>query len=199
MILVIQALYSNSNSAVVLNNQLGELFITTAVVRQGRPLSSVLFNIFIENTMQESLQDFNTSISIGGSPVCILRFANDINLMGGSENELQDLTIRLEEKARAYGMEVSSEKSKVLVTLITTITNCQNLEEVDSFKYLGTTLLKDGTSTKEIKIRIAVAMSTTSRLNTVWKSRDISFKTRLKLCRTLAVSILLYACESWYI
>ena len=35
--------------------------------------------------------------------------------MGGSENELQDLTTRLEEKASVYGMEVSSEKSKALV------------------------------------------------------------------------------------
>ena len=61
-------------------------------------------------------------------------------------------------------MEVSSEKSKVLVnstnqnTPIDITMDGQNLEEVDSFKYIGSTLSKDGTSTKEIKIRIAVAM-----------------------------------------
>ena len=37
------------------------------------------------------------------------------DLMGGSKSELQDLTTRLEEKTRAYGMEVNSERSKVLV------------------------------------------------------------------------------------
>ena len=94
----------------------------------------------------------------------ILVFADEIDLMWSSENELQDFTTRLEEKARAYGMEVSSEKSKVLVNSINQNTpiditmDGQNLEEVDSFKYIGSTLSKDGTSTKEIKIRIAVAM-----------------------------------------
>ena len=81
--------------------------------------------------MQETLQDFNTTISIGGRPIC--------NLMGGSESEIQDLTARLEEKARAFGMEVSSEKSKILNitnlnTPINIMVNGQNLEEVDSFQ-----------------------------------------------------------------
>ena len=43
-----------------------------------------------------------------------LRFADDIDLMGGSNSELQDLTNRLTQRSGAYGMEVSSEKSKVL-------------------------------------------------------------------------------------
>ena len=38
-------------------------------------------------------------------------------------------------------------------------------------KFLGSTLSKDGTSTKEIKIRIAVAMCAMSRLDNIWKSR----------------------------
>ena len=41
-----------------------------------------------------------------------LRFADDIDLMGGSNEELQDLTNRLTQSSRAYGMEVSSEKAK---------------------------------------------------------------------------------------
>ena len=93
--------------------------------------------------MQETLQDFNTTISIGIRPICNLHFVDDIDLMGGSDNELQDLTTRLEEKARAYGMEISSEKSKILVnftnqnTPINIMMNSQNLEDVDSFKNLG--------------------------------------------------------------
>ena len=82
--------------------------------------------------------------------------------MGDSENELQGLTTRLDERAR-----------------------------------VGSILSKDGTSTKEIKIRVAVAMSAMSRLDTIWKSRNISLQTKLKLYRALAVSILLYGCGSW--
>ncbi|KAI0241541.1 hypothetical protein LSAT2_023837 [Lamellibrachia satsuma] len=84
---------------------------------------------------------------------------HDIDLMGGSENELQDRTTRLEEKARTYGMKVSSEKSKVLVnstnqnTLINIRMNGPNIEEVDSFKHLKSTSSKGGISTMEIKSR----------------------------------------------
>ena len=62
--------------------------------------------MFPEKIMQETLHDYHTSISIGGRPICKLRFADDIDLMGGSNGELQDLTNRLEDTATAYGMEV---------------------------------------------------------------------------------------------
>ncbi|MEG7525400.1 MAG: hypothetical protein M3H12_20335, partial [Chromatiales bacterium] len=42
--------------------------------------------------MQEALSDFKISISIGGRPLCNLRFADDIVLMWVSEANLQDLT-----------------------------------------------------------------------------------------------------------
>ena len=64
--------------------------------------------------MEKALQDFHTSVTIGGRPISNLRFADDIDLMGKSEAELQELTTRLEEAARSYGMEISAEKSKVL-------------------------------------------------------------------------------------
>ena len=36
-----------------------------------------------------------------------------------------------------------------------------------------------------------------SRLDNIWKSRDVNFKTKLKLYRAFALSVLLYGCESW--
>ena len=56
----------------------------------------------------ETIHDHHTSISIGGRPICNLRIADHIDLMGGSNNEFQDLTSRLVDKATAYGMEVST-------------------------------------------------------------------------------------------
>ena len=65
--------------------------------------------------MQETLLDHHTSISIGGRPIFNLRFADDIDLMAGSNNELQAPTNRPVDSAGAFGMEVSHEKSKVMV------------------------------------------------------------------------------------
>ena len=42
--------------------------------------------------MQETLCDHHTVVFLGGRPTCNLQFADDINLMGSSNGELQDLT-----------------------------------------------------------------------------------------------------------
>ena len=99
----------------MLGSQVGDYFKTPVGVRQGCLLSPVLFNLFLENIMRETLHDFTPTISIGGRPLCNLRFADDIDLIAGSNHELRDLTDRLTSRASAHGMEVSSEKSKVLV------------------------------------------------------------------------------------
>ena len=95
-----------------MNSQLREFFKTTVGVREECLLSSILFNLFLEQIMQEALHGHHTSISIGGRPICNLRFADDIDLMGSSNGELQDLTNRLVDKAKAYGMELSTQKAR---------------------------------------------------------------------------------------
>ena len=122
--------------------------------------------------------------------------------MGGNNDELQELTDRLSHSAREYGMEISSEKSKVMVnsgdnTTVQINMNGQQLEEVMAFKYLGDTLIKDGRSTVEIKIRLAIATASMAKLNKIWSSKDVSFSTKIKLYKTLVLSTLLYGCESW--
>ena len=116
--------------------------------------------MFLEVIKQEALHDQHTSISIGGRSICNLRFADDIDLMGGSNVKLQDLTNRLVDRGTAYRMEVSTEKSKIMTNSTNNISadvsmNGQKLEEVTSFKYFGVTLCKDSTCSAEIRIRIA--------------------------------------------
>ena len=55
LIQVMEALYRDSSSAVLLNNNLGDFFKTTVGVRQGCLLSPVLFNIYLEHIMKEAL------------------------------------------------------------------------------------------------------------------------------------------------
>ena len=75
--------------------------------------------------------------------------------------------------------------------------NRVQLEEVDSFKYLGATVTKKGRSTVEVKTRLAMATSALARLFKIWKSNNISFSTKFKLYKSLVLSIALYGCESW--
>ena len=134
-------------------------------------------------------------MSIGGRPLCILRFTHDIDLLGSSEEELSQLTHRMEETAAEYGMEISFDKNKILVNSINPRPssniqmNGQMLEEMEQFKYLGSSQTKDGTSVTEVKIRLALAI--------LWKNKAISFSTKIILYRSLVFSVLLYGSESW--
>ena len=64
--------------------------------------------------MQGTLHDHHTSISNGGRCICNLRFADDIDLTCGSNGKLQDFTNRLVDRVMSYGMEVSTEKCKIM-------------------------------------------------------------------------------------
>ena len=118
-----------------------------------------------------------------------LQFADDIDLMESSNGELQDLTSRLVDKARAYGMEVSTEKSKIMTKSTNNSSadfsmNVHKLEEVTSFKYLGATQCKDDTCSAEIRIRVAsamAAMAAMAGLHRIWRGNTISYASKFKL------------------
>jgi len=64
-------------------------------IRQGCLLSPTLFNIFLEMIMNEALDSFESTITIGGRPITNLRFADDIDLIAGEEAELTGLLEKL--------------------------------------------------------------------------------------------------------
>ena len=92
--------------------------------------------------MSEVQDNLTQSISIGGRPVWNLKFADDIDLIAGTNKELQDMTNKLSKCYSRYGMEIRSEKSKVMVNsnesfLHADITlNDNKLEEVKILCYL---------------------------------------------------------------
>ena len=94
-------------------------------------------------------------------------------------------------------MEVSKEKSKTMV-------NSKNesakimmdgtlLENVKTFKYLGSTLKSYGSSDNELRIRLATATSAMVKLGTIWQSKKkIEFHVKYNLYKSLILSILHY-------
>ena len=60
-------------------------------------------------------------------------------------------------------------------------------EEVDQFKYLDSPQTKDGTSLKEVKIRLVQQHSTMTRLAVLWINKGISYLTKIKLYKPLVL------------
>ena len=97
-------------------------------------------------------------------------------------------------------MEISAEKTKLLTNSANGIqremkVKGQKLGTVTNFKYLGAVVLDDG-SKPEVLSRIAQATAALTKLKPIW-SDNKSLGSKVKLMRSLVISIFLYACESW--
>ena len=98
-------------------------------------------------------------------------------------------------------MEISAEKTKVMCNRKGGFTKGvkvgdTKLEEVTAFKYLGATICEQG-SKPEIVNRIAQSTAALSKLQTIWRDKNINLSSKVRLMRSLVISIFLYACESW--
>ena len=107
LIRTIECLYNKATSAVYHDNNIGEWFRTTIGVRQGCLLSPTLFNVYLERIMADVLEDHEGTVSIGGRTNTNLRFADDIDVLAGQEQELVELVNHLEEASTAYGMQIT--------------------------------------------------------------------------------------------
>ena len=172
-----------------MNNQIGKYFNTTVCVIQGSLLYPVLFNIFLERIIQDSLEDQSSSRAIGGRKINNLRLADNIDLIADSKSELQILTDSLEKASTAYGMEISHEKSKILVNgesstpPVITMYGKQ-IENAQNFKYLREMHTDTGNSKKEIRIRLATAVTALLTLEKIWRSGEIDFKLKYILYKS---------------
>ena len=111
---LIKELYEKAITKVMTGNgQFSEWFKTSVGVRQGCILSPILFNVFLERIMLDTLEGFDGGIRCGGMKFLNLRFADDIDLLAEGEEELQEVTDRLNITSKKYPcMEINREKSK---------------------------------------------------------------------------------------
>ena len=68
--------------------------------------------------MPDALEDRQGTVSIGGRTVTNLRFADDVDGLAGSEQELVNLVRQLDKTSTAYGMEISATKTKLITMTI---------------------------------------------------------------------------------
>ena len=200
LVRTIEQLYDKATSAVQMNGSIGEWFRTTVGVRQGCLLSPILFNIFLERSMSDALEEHDGNVGIGGRNITNLRFADDIDALAEEELELEALVESLDKTCTRYKMEISAEKTKLMTNSANGIQREIEVKEqksgtVTSFTYLGAVVSDDG-SKPEVLSRVAQAPAALTKLKPIWRDNNISLGSKMKLMRFLVISIFLYTCEA---
>ena len=92
LIETIENLYSSmAESDVIIDGKVGAWFRTTTGVRQGGLHSPTLFNIMLEQIMNDALDKHDGIVNMGGKIITNLRCSGDIDALAGTEIELHNL------------------------------------------------------------------------------------------------------------
>ena len=121
--------------------------------------------------------------------------------MSSTLSHCQSKLTRLKNTAEKAGLKINTDKTKSMRfkarsrTLMTV--GSEEIENTNQFKYLGSVITSDGDSHKDISIRIGKAWGAYNKLRPIWRSNQLSKKTKLSVYRACVMSVLLYGCESW--
>lgn len=202
LVKVLRGLYEKSTMAVRIGTELGDWIKASIGSRQGDPISPLLFIALLERAMEKMEKSEMGGIDIGGRTIKDLRFADDIDLLATSAGGLQMLIELTHDGGRDYGLHLNKDKTKVMISGANSDKaefqiESEKLERVDQFVYLGSLITSDNNCSKEIDRRIAIARGMFASLKEIWKSGNVSIRTKLRIVETCVFSTLLYACETW--
>ena len=75
----------------------------------------------------------------------------------------------------------------------------ETVEIVADFIFLGSKITADGDHSHEIKRRLLLGRKVMTNLDSIFKSRDITLPTKVRLVKAMVFPVVMYACESWTI
>ena len=73
------------------------------------------------------------------------------------------------------------------------------LEIVTDFIFLGSKIIADGDCSHEIKRCLHLGRKTMTNLDSIFKSRDITLPTKVRLVKAMVFPVVMYGCENWTI
>ena len=169
-------------------------------VRQGCILSPCLFNFYAEYIMRNAgLEETQAGIKIAGRNINNLRCADDTTLMAESEEELKSLLMKVKEEDEKVVLKLNILKTKIMASSPITPWEIdgETVKTVSDFMFLGSKITADGDCSHEIKRRLLLGRKVMINLYSIFKSRDITLSTKVRLVRAMVFLVVTYGCESW--
>ena len=109
-----------------------------------------------------------------------LRYADDTTFMAESEEELKSLLMKVKEESEKIGLKLSIQKTKIMESGLITSWEIdgETVETVSDFIFWGSKITADGDCSQEIKRHLLLGRKAMTNLDSMFKSRDITFPTR---------------------
>ena len=147
------------------------------------------------------LDEAQAGIKIAGRNINNLRYADDTTLMAESEEKLMSLLIKVKEESEKVGLKLNIQKTKTMASgpIISWQIDGETMQTVADFIFLGSKITADGDCSHEIKRRLLLERKVMTNLESILKSRDITFSTKFHLVKDMVFPVVIYGCESWTI
>ena len=109
-----------------------------------------------------------------------LRYADDTILMAVSEEELKSLLMKVKEESEKVGLKLNIQKTKIMASgpISSWQIDGETVETVADFIFGGSKIIADGDCSHEIKRSLLLGRKFMANLDSILKSRDITFSTK---------------------
>ena len=118
--------------------------------------------------------------------------------MAESEEELKSLLMKVKEESEKVGLKLNIQKTEIIAS--GPITSWQiDGETVADFILGGSKVTADGDCSHEIKRHLLLGRKVMTNLDSIFKSRDITLSTKVRLVKAMVFPVVMYGCECWTI
>ena len=121
--------------------------------------------------------------------------------MSESEEELKSLLMKVKEESEKVSLKLSVQKMKIMASgpITSWQMDGETAETVADFIFLGSKITADGDCSHEIKRHLFLGRKVMTNLDSIFKSRDITLPTKVRLVKATVFPVVMYGCESWTI
>ena len=121
--------------------------------------------------------------------------------MAESEEELKSLLMKVKEKSERAGLNFNIQKTNIIVYCHITSWEIdgETMETVRDFIVGGSKITVDADCSHEINRCLLLGRKAMTNLDSILKSRDITWPTKVRLVKAIVFPLVVYGCESWTI
>ena len=116
--------------------------------------------------------------------------------MAESEEELKTLLMKVKEESEKVGLKLNIQKTKIMESgpITSWEIDGEAVETVSDFNFLGSKITADGDCGHEIKRRLLLGRKVMTNLDSIFKSRDITLPTKVRLLKAMVFPVVRYGC-----